>query len=314
MMVFLLLVYLATACNNQRHASAISPANESLRLDSSGFNTGRPYRLNTNFVVETDTLWLKLLPLADSLPVFRDDRIVVAEVDIHSSDTLQTVWVKVARDQETIGWISERDLLAQVVPADPISQCIHWFSNSHVLPFLLVLAVFFLWFAYRKIRCKQIKLVGLNDIDSIFPTTLAVLMAVAATLYNSIQHFFPQLWEAYYYHPTLNPFQLPVMLGLFVFCVGMILLVGVAVLDDLFHQAKLEVALFYLTGLLSCCIFLYIFFTYLWIYLAYPLLLFFVYWCVHRMWNCNRYMYVCGRCGAKLQSKGVCPHCGALNE
>lgn len=112
---------------------------------------------------------------------------------------------------------------------------------------------------YRALRRKQIKLIWLNDIDSVFPITLSWLMAAAATLYNSMQHFVPETWERYYYDPSLNPFDLPFVLGLFVLSVFLILLLGVALLDDLFHQTTMEVAFFYLLGLASCCIFLYIF-------------------------------------------------------
>ena len=165
---------------------------------------------------------------------------MVAEFDVHPQDSVDSVWVKVARDQETIGWIQEHKLLENIVPIDPISQFIHLFSSSHTLPFFLVLAVFFLWFVYRAVQRKQIKLIGLNDIDSVFPIILSFLLAVAATVYNSIQHFVPETWEHYYYDPTLNPFEVPFILGLFIVCVGMILLFGVAMLDDLFHQVSLK--------------------------------------------------------------------------
>lgn len=56
-------------------------------------------------------------------------------------------------------------------------------------------------------------------------------MAIAATTYNSIQHFVPETWERYYYAPTLNPFDVPFILGFFIVCVALALLVGVAMLD-----------------------------------------------------------------------------------
>lgn len=274
----------------------------------------RPYALNSNFRVTTDTLWLHQLPLLDSIPVREGDELVVAEITARKEMEGDSVWVKVARDQETIGWVPERQLLSHIVPVDPISRCIHLFSNSHALPFFLVLAVFFLCFVYRALRRKQIKLIWLNDIDSVFPITLSWLMAAAATLYNSMQHFVPETWERYYYDPSLNPFDLPFVLGLFVLSVFLILLLGVALLDDLFHQTTMEVAFFYLLGLASCCIFLYIFFTYLWVYLAYVAFIAYSVWCVRRLRKANSYPYACGACGAKMRSKGICPHCGALNE
>ena len=136
----------------------------------------RPYALNSNFRVTADTLWLRLLPLLDSIPVREGDELVVAEISLRTEMQDDSVWVKVARDQETIGWIPEHQLLTHIVPVDPISRCIHLFSNSHTLPFFLVLAVFFLCFVYRAVRRKQIKLIWLNDIDSVFPITLSWLL------------------------------------------------------------------------------------------------------------------------------------------
>ena len=77
-----------------------------------------------------------------------------------------------------------------------------------------------------------------------------------------------------YYNPSLNPFSLPFILSLFMFNIWGIILVGLATLDDLFHQTHIEAACFYLLGLMSCCIFLYLFFTFTtYYYLGYPCLL-----------------------------------------
>lgn len=274
----------------------------------------RPYRLNANFKVVADTLWLYRLPLTDSLAVSRGDQLVVAEFAVHPDDAESPIWVKVARDQETIGWIREQALLKGIVPVDPISQGIRWFSSSHTLPFLVISAGFALWFAVRAVRRKQIRLIGLNDIDSIFPLSLSWLLAVAAVLYSSIQHFCPLMWEAYYYNPSLNPFALPPAVGMFVCCVWLIILMGIAMLDDLFHQTSVEVAMFYLTGLAACCIFLYIFLTCLPVYGAYGCLAAYSVWVFRQLKGASRYPYACGACGAKMRTKGICPHCGAINE
>lgn len=310
-----LLVVGVTACYYQHPSSSSDEAVAAQSRADSVLERGvRDVLLNSNFEVLADTLWLHQLPFRDTVPVLKGDELVVAEFAVHPEDTTDSVWVKVARDQETIGWIQERLLLKNVVPVDPISRCIHLFSSSHTLPFFLVLAVFFLWFVYRAYRRKQIKLIWLNDIDSVFPITLSWLLAVAATLYNSIQHFVPQTWEHYYYDPTLNPFHVPFILSLFIVCVALIVVLGMALLDDLFHQTTVEVASFYLVGFGSCCIFLYIFFTYIWVYLAYVCLLFYTWGCIRLLWKSNSYPYACGACGAKMHAKGVCPHCGALNE
>ena len=306
---FLFLLALLAAC----HYRPMYIPESGEEGDSARINT-RAYALNSNFQIEADTLWLHVLPFMDTVALVQGDEVVVAEFDVHPQDSVDSVWVKVARDQETIGWIQERRLLENIVPVDPISRFIHLFSNAHTLPFFLVLAVFFLWFVYRAVRRKQIKLIWLNDIDSVFPLLLSLLMAIAATTYNSIQHFVPETWERYYYEPTLNPFDVPFILGFFIVCVWLIVLVGVAVLDDLFHQTKAEVAFFYLVGLVSCCIFIYVFFTYLNIYIAYVCLAAYGAGCIRWFCKSDRYPYVCGACGAKMRAKGICPHCGALNE
>lgn len=306
---FLFLLALLAAC----HYRPMYIPESGEEGDSARINT-RAYALNSNFQVEADTLWLHVLPFMDTVALVQGDEVVVAEFNVHPQDSVDSVWVKVARDQETIGWIQEHRLLENIVPVDPISRFIHLFSNAHTLPFFLVLAVFFLWFVYRAVRRKQIKLIWLNDIDSVFPLLLSLLMAIAATTYNSIQHFVPETWERYYYEPTLNPFDVPFILGFFIVCVWLIVLVGVAVLDDLFHQTKAEVAFFYLVGLVSCCIFIYVFFTYLNIYIAYVCLAAYGAGCIRWFCKSDRYPYVCGACGAKMRAKGICPHCGALNE
>ena len=313
-----------TACHYQsRHATESDWRDtvingDTVRLyaneEDSASSDERPYPLNSNFEVLADTLWLHLLPFTDTIAVTKGNELVVAEIDIHPQDTIDSVWVKVARDQETIGWIQERQLLKHIVPTDPISRCIHLFSSSHALPFFLVLGVFLLTYIYRAVRKKQIKLIWLNDIDSIFPMTLSLLMAASATIYNSVQHFVPETWQQYYYNPTLDSFQVPFILGLFIISVGLILLVGVAMLDDVFHQTTFEVAFFYLIGVASACIFIYIFFTYVWVYIAYACLIAYATWCFRRMKHSNGYPYACGACGAKMRTKGVCPHCGAVNE
>ena len=274
----------------------------------------RPYAPNCNFEVLADTLWLHLLPFRDSLALTLGDEVVVAELALHPDDSAGQVWVKVARDQSAIGWIEEGQLLRNTVPVDPISRCIHWFSHSHALSFFLVLAVFLLWFALRSSRRRQVRLIDFPHIDRLFPLTLSWLLASSATLYNSLQHFAPDLWERYYYAPTLNPFEVPFALGLFILCLGLIAVFGMALLDDLFHQATMEQAVFYLLGMASYCIFLYVFFTYVWVYAAYVCLLAYTLWCFHRLRRSHGYRYACGVCGAKLRNKGVCPHCGALNE
>ena len=104
------------------------------QLDSISFSTTHHYTLNYNFLVCSE-----LLPLADNLGdlafdtmyVIKGQRVVVADIETLPSDTIDSVWVKVARDQITQGWIRESELLNAVSPDDPISQFIDVFSDTH---------------------------------------------------------------------------------------------------------------------------------------------------------------------------------------
>lgn len=283
--------------------------------DSLSYLVERHYTLNSNFEVTSDSLLLQQLPLIDMLPVYKGEKLVVAEFMVQPADSVDSVWVKVARDQETMGWIHEKELLKKVVPVDSVSQFIHFFSNSHTIAFFIILALFGIGYLYQATRRQKLRLVWLNDIDSVFPAVLLWLVATAATLYASIQHFVPGTWERFYYNPSLNPLGLPFILSLFMFNVWSIILVGLATLDDLFHQTRIEAAFFYLLGLMSCSIFLYLFFTFTtYCYIGYPCLLAYTLWSFHRIKYTSRYKFSCGNCGAKMKTKGVCPHCGAINE
>lgn len=283
--------------------------------DSLSYLVERHYTLNSNFEVTSDSLLLQQLPLIDMLPVYKGEKLVVAEFMVQPADSVDSVWVKVARDQETMGWIHEKELLKKVIPVDSVSQFIHFFSNSHTIAFFIILALFGIGYLYQATRRQKLRLVWLNDIDSVFPAVLLWLVATAATLYASIQHFVPGTWERFYYNPSLNPLSLPFILSLFMFNVWGIILVGLATLDDLFHQTRIEAAFFYLLGLMSCSIFLYLFFTFTtYCYIGYPCLLAYTLWSFNRIKYTSRYKFSCGNCGAKMKTKGVCPHCGAINE
>lgn len=274
------------------------------------------YTLNTNFEVEADSLPLEQLPLKDVFEsVHKGGRIVVAEFMIQPQDSLDSVWVKVAHNQQIQGWIRETDLLSGSVPIDPVSKFIHLFSSRHAGWFVGIFLVFIVYVFFRAYRKKQVKLVYFNDIDSIFPMLLCILLALAAMLYGTMQSFFPDTWEHYYFNPSLNPFRLPLLLGMFVASVWFVIIISLAVLDDLFHQVSVTNALFYLLGLSAVCIVCYLFFIYTTAYyIGYVFFLFLVWGLVVRMRrNLGIYAYRCGNCGVKLRKKGECPHCGVIN-
>lgn len=283
--------------------------------DSLEFRATHHYGTNYNFKVLADSLPLRQMLNPDSLWIYKDDILVVADYAQMSSDTTDTIWIKVARDQSTMGWIAEDRLLEHAVPVDPISQFIHWFSNLRNLFFLIIGGAFVLFYLYRRAKRKAFHTIREQRIDSIYPILFCLAVVFSATLYASMQRFVPETWEHYYYNPSLNPFALPFVLGLFIASVWFIILLALALVDDLFHQVDFSTGFFSLLGLGTLCMFFYLLVTWsVYYYIGYLLVAAFSYWAVSRLVRTYFNAYCCGNCGKRLLRKGVCPHCGYLNE
>lgn len=283
------------------------------------------YEVNDNFVVTADTLHLQAqqplhnmpMPMdgyADSLFILRGEELVVAQITVIPEDTIDSVWVKVAHDQMVMGWTHECELLSGVVPDDPISRFIYIFSLRHLPFFVCLIALALVLIVARGVRHARSRVFLLNDIASVYPTLLTVVLGGAAVLYAHIQRFEPDMWVSFYYHPTLNPFSLSVLLGLFVSLFWLILILSMAVADEVLAQLPLGEALLYLLTLLGMCMCLYTLFSLAAFYWA-GVVLYGVYVVVALYRFCRHFRpcYVCGQCGGKMHSLGKCPHCGADN-
>lgn len=323
-LILFLLVLLCSSCYHQNTKNINENLLDSVgQNDSSHFKATHHYSSNYNFVVKADSLVLsKQQPeetlshlQEDSLVVYKNDHLVVADIRIMSADSIDSVWVQVARDQQTFGWIHESKLLPNVVPDDPISLFISTFSDIHLLVFLVIIVLISVYYIMRKLLSASLPIVHLRDINSIYPTLLVLLVATSATFYASIQLFAPQVWHHFYFHPTLNPFSVPLPLNLFLLSVWAILLIGLAAIDDVRHLLPLGDAVLYLCGLAAVCAVNYIIFSVSTLYyIGYPLLIVYVYWAIKRCIKMPRIKFVCGNCGMPLEKSRRCEHCGALNE
>lgn len=293
------------------------------QLDSLAFSANHHYTNNYNFVVKSDSLiLLKQQPeeiinnlMVDTLVVRKGDRLVVADIRIVSLDTIDSVWVQLARDQSTFGWTRESQLLPSVVPDEPISQFIAAFSDKHLIVFLYVICGIAFVYLMRMMSRMKACLVHFRDIPSLYPTLLTLLVASAATFYASIQNFAPDAWRHFYYHPTLNPFIVPPLLSIFLFSVWAILIVGLACVDDVRHKLPFSDAILYLCGLGGVCAINYIVFSIATLYyIGYVLLLAYFIFALRQYIRSYTTRYVCGNCGEELLQKGICPHCGAVNK
>ena len=100
----------------------------------------------------------------------------MAEFAIHSADSVDSVWVKLAHSQEIQGWIGEREMMQAFVPTDSISQFIYLFSDTHASYFVIIFALFVGAWVFRLFRRKQLKIVYFNDIDSVYPLLLCLCL------------------------------------------------------------------------------------------------------------------------------------------
>lgn len=324
---FLLVLFVVTALSSCRYRHAEVSENWDLtteQRDSISFAITHHYTLNYNFTVASDSLILHANPpsslpeekVKDSLTVFQDDKLVVADIFKMASDTTApTYWIKVARDQETMGWISEAQLLKSVIPCDPISQFIHTFSNKHLFAFYILLALAACFYIYRIAYRKRIFIVHFNDIHSFYPSLFCLFTALAATLYGSIQKFVPDTWQEFYFNPTLNPFGQPFILATFLISVWLMLLSSIATVDDVLKQLSRSEAITYLFGLACTSLVLYIFFSLsIQIYVGYPCLIAYAIFAIHRYLHHAVMPYLCGHCGKPLRHLGRCPYCGTMNK
>lgn len=293
------------------------------KLDSFAFRVKHHYSEGFNFVVSKDSLMLlRQQPEevvnnleTDSFAVAKGKSLVVASIRILPNDSIDSVWVRVATEDYAFGWARERQLLKKVDPDTPISQFISLFSNTHLLIFLVVISLIGVSYLMRKIMKRNANIVHFNDINSFYPTLLAIIVATSATFYASIQLFAPETWREFYFHPSLNPFSQPILLNIFLLLVWAMLLIGIAAFDDVRRLLRSGDAFMYLCGLAAICAVNYIVFSVLTLYyIGYLLLLVYIYYGIRVWFKKSSDAYECGNCGSRLHRKGRCPHCGVVNE
>ena len=293
--------------------------------DSLSSRLVRDYGVGYNFIVDASSLLLLedrpahwsegAVAASDSLWLRSGDAVVVAAFLVIPEDSVDSVWVKVARDQLTMGWLHENELLSACYPDDPISAFIFLFSSRHMLWFWLIMAAVAVTIGIRLFRHKRLHLIHVADVPSAYPTLLLITLAFASLLYGHLQNTCPQLWVQFYFHPTLNPLAQPRLICFFLMSVWLLLLLTIATVSNVLSCLPLKDAMLYIFTLAGVSVVVYLIFSYT---ASTPVgfLLFVVYsiYALYHYWTCARALYLCGHCGAKLRDKGRCPHCGAIND
>ena len=270
--------------SHQQHAAMVEYSDR--QLDSISFSTTHHYTNKFNFLVFKDSLelmrqqpeeYISGLPV-DTFAVKKNHLLVVTDIRMVPQDSIDSVWVQLATENNDFGWIQESKLLPRVVPDDPISEFIMTFSNVHLLIFLVVIVVITMAYLVRKVFHSNGKIVHFNDIDSPYPVTLVLLVSISAAFYGWIQSFEPEVWRHFYFHPSLNPFAVPHLLGVFLALVWAVLIVALACVDEVYHRLTFGEGLLYLGGLAGVCALDYIIFSVLSLYyIGYVLLIAYIY-------------------------------------
>lgn len=232
------------------------------QVDSLVFRLTHHYSANFNFVVKADSL--TLIPregdlITDTCRVYRNDIIAVAAIKALPGDSIDSIWVKVASNQTTMGWISEQELLRNTTPDDPISEILYALSSSRVvwMSAFLALGLIAIVIGRRKKRKMQ-NVLRFDELASPYPPLFLLLVAVMASLYASVQNFVPEFWQEYYFHPTLNPLILPPLMASLVVVMWMVIITFIAILDEVYHHFYIIPGITYTTELLGLTMFIYL--------------------------------------------------------
>lgn len=322
---FLLIIVTASSCyrNNADGHDALAIQDSICMNDSVSFYTTHHYTVGYNFIVRGDSLCLIAQQpeehvsqlVTDTFSIKHNMHVAVSDIRIVPQDSIDSVWVQLISEEGLIGWSHETEMLQHVMPTDPISQFIMMFSDSHIIIALIILVLIAVAYIVRTIQKRNAPIVHFRDIPSMYPTLLCIIVACSAALYASLQMFGANTWQHFYYHPSLNPFSMPFILGIFISSVWAMLITGIAAVEDTCHNLELGDAVLYLMGLSGVCAVLYIVFSISTLYyIGYPLLIAYCCFAIYRYTHCSRMKYVCGNCGKKMKHKGVCPHCSAVNE
>ena len=284
--------------------------------DSLRFRFLHHYSEGFNFTVSADSIVLvamegELMPSGGT--IYDGDWIVVADiiVDTHSD----SVWVEVARDTQTSGWLTERDLLRHAVPANPISSVWHtlWTHRGMLFPLLILSGI--LAMAVRSLRRWRFSLPLFSEFDSFYYPSFLSAVATTGWIYGWMQ--VNQSWDLheYYFHPSLNPFHFPAAVSALLISLWASFILFIALMDDVVHKLPFLRFLCFMVEAIGggCLMFLLAHRCGHWgvaggillTLLCSSLLIFHWHFLMHR--------YLCGHCGKKLRSKGKCPYCGTEN-
>ena len=257
------------------------------QVDSMVFRLTHHYSENFNFLVKADSL--KLIPregdlLLDTCHVYKNDIIAVAAIKTVPGDSIDSIWVKVASNQTTMGWIREG-----TTPDDLISEMLDALSSSRAIWMSALLAVGLIAVIIgRKKTVKKQEIFHLpNFLDEMlspYPALFLLLVGIMASIYASVQNFVPEFWQEYYFHPTLNPLVLPPIMAALVVVLWLVIITFIAVIDEVYHHFYFLPGIIHLAKIIGAAMLVYLLVSWTTlIYVGYPLLAVLIYYLVKKI-------------------------------
>ena len=287
-----------------------------------------PIGIGYNFEVSSDSICLLterpmhwsegVAPTSDSIILYKEAVLVVADFAVIPEDDTDSIWVKVAANQFVMGWLHLSALYENAHPDNPVSAFMHWYPRHHTLMTVLLLSALTLPLALLSLLIVRNRLTlhlpHCNDLPSFYPVMLILATVAIAVMCNYFRVQWHDIWTVYYYYPSLNPLSVTRPLNYLIAAWWLLLLLLFASINDVIHMLRPLSAMAYLLALVGWCLLLFeiiiccgnsVF--YLTAYAFYAL------YAVATYWLFRRSRYVCGHCHYRLHEKGLCPECGSMN-
>lgn len=265
-LVILLIMCSFCSIHAQKEFSADSDSVRILDLtpqqkDSLVFRLTHHYTQNFNFLVKADSL--TLVPregdiIQDTCHVYDGELIAVAEIKAIPGDSIDSIWVKVAHDQLTMGWIPESELLEGAIPNDEISEILYAMTTSRGFWMSALLVFGICAYFFHRGESRQLYILKFGEMKSVYPFLFLGLIGVLGATYATIQNFVPEYWQEYYYHPILTPWHLPPIMALLVSLMWLVIIVFIAVIDEVYNHFYFVPGMAYIFELLGLAMFVYL--------------------------------------------------------
>lgn len=250
--LFFVLLYLFASCSFGNGHDYVGENNEHHNQDSIAFSATHHYNIGYNFVLIADSMQLFTTPegvslnldyAPDSAIIRSNEDFVITEiyhVPVVDSTITDSIWLRVGSDGIPLGWVSEGELLNKAAPVDPISLLIFYVRHHDkfilALSFIIILAIAI----YIIVAEKKIAKFNKQRVISYYSIAFLLSITAAGVVYSILTEKHSDLWQDFYFHPTLNPLGLQKMLALYLSTIWLSIILWLASIFDLIAKTTLS--------------------------------------------------------------------------